>query len=188
MPGQHGRLDRPGVTPLREPAIQVLLGAFGRSNHRRANGARRKPSSPSCSKTGSSWHDGQPAPHTRFLIVPAISLWATISSWVAPALALSLAARPSAGLDDPGSIPARVRAGPSYCMPRPPPCRAEGDARALKTAISGEKARLPAIRYQATPGTRPSYCLTGVTRRAPQPRSSRRPLPSRPGWQRARQS
>src|SRR3954464_3053879 len=37
---------------------------------RRANGARRKPSSPSCSKTGSSWHDGQPAPHTRFLIVP----------------------------------------------------------------------------------------------------------------------
>src|SRR3954452_5850814 len=38
---------------------------------RRVNGARRKPSSPSCSKTGSSWHDGQPAPHTRFLIVPA---------------------------------------------------------------------------------------------------------------------
>src|SRR5829696_5325108 len=38
---------------------------------RRANGARRKPSSPSCSKTGSSWHDGQPAPHTRFLIVPS---------------------------------------------------------------------------------------------------------------------
>src|SRR6188508_462972 len=37
---------------------------------RRANGARRKPSSPSFSKTGSSWHDGQPAPHTRFLIVP----------------------------------------------------------------------------------------------------------------------
>src|SRR3954469_22101589 len=37
---------------------------------RRVNGARRKPSSPSCSKTGSSWHDGQPAPHTRFLIVP----------------------------------------------------------------------------------------------------------------------
>src|SRR5687767_2570691 len=37
---------------------------------RRANGARRKPSSPSCSKTGSSWHDGQPAPHTRFLIDP----------------------------------------------------------------------------------------------------------------------
>src|SRR5829696_6463974 len=37
---------------------------------RRANGARRKPSSPSCSKTGSSWHDGQPAPHTEFLIVP----------------------------------------------------------------------------------------------------------------------
>src|SRR4051794_26386603 len=37
---------------------------------RRANGARRKPSSPSCSKTGSSLHDGQPAPHTRFLIVP----------------------------------------------------------------------------------------------------------------------
>src|SRR5215210_9303831 len=37
---------------------------------RRANGARRKPSSPSCSKTGSSWHDGQPAPHTRLLIVP----------------------------------------------------------------------------------------------------------------------
>src|SRR6187549_1705554 len=29
---------------------------------RRANGARRKPSSPSCSKTGSSWHDGQPGP------------------------------------------------------------------------------------------------------------------------------
>src|SRR3954465_4915355 len=40
---------------------------------RRVNGARRKPSSPSCSKTGSSWHDGQPAPHTRFLIVPASS-------------------------------------------------------------------------------------------------------------------
>src|SRR3954468_24794726 len=40
---------------------------------RRANGARRKPSSPSCSKTGSSWHDGQPAPHTRFLIVPKIA-------------------------------------------------------------------------------------------------------------------
>src|SRR5829696_2858480 len=40
---------------------------------RRANGARRKPSSPSCSKTGSSWHDGQPAPHTRFLIVPRAS-------------------------------------------------------------------------------------------------------------------
>src|SRR5215208_6071945 len=39
---------------------------------RRANGARRKPSSPSCSKTGSSWHDGQPAPHTRFLIVPTL--------------------------------------------------------------------------------------------------------------------
>src|SRR5215207_9393159 len=39
---------------------------------RRANGARRKPSSPSCSKTGSSWHDGQPAPHTRFLTVPAL--------------------------------------------------------------------------------------------------------------------
>src|SRR3954462_14766478 len=39
---------------------------------RRANGARRKPSSPSCSKTGSSWHDGQPAPHTRFLIVPRL--------------------------------------------------------------------------------------------------------------------
>src|SRR3954447_18232507 len=38
---------------------------------RRVNGARRKPSSPSCSKTGSSWHDGQPAPHTRFLIVPS---------------------------------------------------------------------------------------------------------------------
>src|SRR3954467_15671149 len=37
---------------------------------RRANGARRKPSSPSCSKTGSSWHDGQPAPHTIFPIVP----------------------------------------------------------------------------------------------------------------------
>src|SRR3954469_11084207 len=37
---------------------------------RRVNGARRKPSSPSCSKTGSSWHDGQPASHTRFLIVP----------------------------------------------------------------------------------------------------------------------
>src|SRR6476620_4686607 len=37
---------------------------------RRANGARRKPSSPSCSRTGSSWHDGQPASHTRFLIVP----------------------------------------------------------------------------------------------------------------------
>src|SRR5215207_3291599 len=34
---------------------------------RLANGARRKPSSPSCAKTGSSWHDGQPARHTRFL-------------------------------------------------------------------------------------------------------------------------
>src|SRR3954454_18310093 len=41
---------------------------------RRANGARRKPSSPSCSKPGSSWHDGQPAPHTRFLIVPPAPL------------------------------------------------------------------------------------------------------------------
>src|ERR687898_2137738 len=50
---------------------------------RRANGARRKPSSPSCSKTGSSWHDGQPAPHTRFLIVPVAAVGAK-TAYIAP--------------------------------------------------------------------------------------------------------
>src|SRR3954451_843302 len=70
---------------------------------RRVNGARRKPSSPSCSKTGSSWHDGQPAPHTRFLIVPLLvdapdplhgaDIEGVLGAAVARTLALELAMR-----------------------------------------------------------------------------------------------
>src|SRR4051794_27653746 len=39
---------------------------------RRGNGRRRKRNSPSCSTHGSSQHDGQPAPHTKYLTVPVI--------------------------------------------------------------------------------------------------------------------
>src|SRR3954453_5224297 len=38
---------------------------------RRGNGQRRKRNSPSCSTHGSSQHDGQPAPHTKYLTLPA---------------------------------------------------------------------------------------------------------------------
>src|SRR3954447_17837075 len=37
---------------------------------RRGNGQRRKRNSPSCSTHGSSQHDGQPAPHTKYLTLP----------------------------------------------------------------------------------------------------------------------
>src|SRR3954452_4632249 len=41
---------------------------------RRGNGRRRKRNSPSCSTHGSSQHDGQPAPHTKYLTVPPCTL------------------------------------------------------------------------------------------------------------------
>src|SRR3954447_11170161 len=40
---------------------------------RRGNGQRRKRNSPSCSTHGSSQHDGQPAPHTKYLTLPVFS-------------------------------------------------------------------------------------------------------------------
>src|SRR3954453_1573539 len=40
---------------------------------RRGNGQRRKRNSPSCSTHGSSQHDGQPAPHTKYLTLPSQS-------------------------------------------------------------------------------------------------------------------
>src|SRR5438270_9321465 len=41
---------------------------------RRGNGQKRKRNSPSCSTHGSSQHDGQPAPHTKYLTLPQKSV------------------------------------------------------------------------------------------------------------------
>src|SRR3954449_3902753 len=46
----------------------VRSGRIGKC--RRGNGQRRKRNSPSCSTHGSSQHDGQPAPHTKYLTLP----------------------------------------------------------------------------------------------------------------------
>ena len=62
-----GRSKSAATSPMTKPRQNSSIWSCVRRRRngkcRRANGARRKPSSPSCSKTGSSWHDGQPAPH-----------------------------------------------------------------------------------------------------------------------------
>ena len=65
-----GRSKSAATSPMTKPRQNSSIWSCVRRRRngkcRRVNGARRKPSSPSCSKTGSSWHDGQPAPHRIF--------------------------------------------------------------------------------------------------------------------------
>ena len=64
-----------GDFPTDDAAMKLLYLSCARSREngkcRRANGARPRPNSPSCSTKGSSRRDGQPAPHTEFRTVPA---------------------------------------------------------------------------------------------------------------------
>jgi hypothetical protein len=62
-------IDRKRMRREANPSMGVMDSQSVKTG-RRVNGARRKLNSPSCSTKDSSRRDGQPAPHTKFRIVP----------------------------------------------------------------------------------------------------------------------